>query len=166
MTNTKRTLVAFAVCFLSCGLSVAGNDEDPSFQLPTARAVPVVYGGSEALRHALDAGLALPTAFIENRGQWRNGSRFTVRRAGFDASLHPDGIRFELGTRQGERRGFKLSFVGASSTARLVGEKRFAGEHSFFLGNDKNAWRARVPPLPRKPGPPPQHPPQTSGSPT
>ena len=87
---------------------------------------------------------SLPTTFVENQGQWRNGSRFAVRRGAVNAALHADRIRFELAASGASRKAFELHFVASSEATRLSGERQLAGEHAFFLGNDKKNWCAHV----------------------
>ncbi len=39
----------------------------------------------------------------------------------------------------------KMTFEGDAYVPEIVGEKKFAGHHNYFLGNDESRWRTDVP---------------------
>ena len=38
-----------------------------------------------------------------------------------------------------------MTFEGDASVPEIVGEKKFAGHHNYFLGSDESRWRTGVP---------------------
>lgn len=97
---------------------------------------------------AASALAALPLAFVENQGQWHEDSRFVARRGRLTASLERDGIRLWFATRSSsadEDSQLKLVFENAAPDVRPEGEQRLGSTHNFFMGNDPDRWRRRVP---------------------
>ncbi|MHC4079589.1 MAG: DUF7948 domain-containing protein, partial [Planctomycetota bacterium] len=39
----------------------------------------------------------------------------------------------------------KMTFEGDAHVPEIVGEKKFAGHHNYFLGNDESRWHTDVP---------------------
>jgi hypothetical protein len=91
---------------------------------------------------AIATAAALPSDFIENRGQWSGLERFVARRGAIAVALEPHAIRLRLGL--ANPAALTLTFEGAASRATLLGEDRQPTLYNFYSGNDPSAWRTNV----------------------
>ncbi|MCI0589469.1 MAG: hypothetical protein L0323_21855 [Planctomycetes bacterium] len=91
--------------------------------------------------------LRLPIVFVENRGQWDESVRFLARRPREVARLERDALAVHLDrSTEGRARGLFVRLVFEDARpARLRGEDRQEGAHSFFQGADPSKWRAGLP---------------------
>jgi hypothetical protein len=93
---------------------------------------------------AAAAAAALPDhLFIENHGQWDGPVRFAAWDGQSSASFTPTGIR--LANAASGRVAVDLTFEGASSRTKLIGESKQAGHFNFYVGDDASRWRSDVP---------------------
>jgi hypothetical protein len=84
----------------------------------------------------------LPLDFVENRGQWNARTKFVARKGSAAAAFERAAMKLYVG--KGSRAPLSLTFEGASSEARVVGEGARRGRYNFFLGDDPARWRAGV----------------------
>lgn len=102
-----------------------------------------------------------PRAFIENRGQWSNGSLFQMRRGNSVVAVQRDGFTIQM-LRIGEyglplrRRGeprpdgtvrgwnLRLRFLGANPSAIVEGVDELPGVHNWLRGSDPSGWVTKV----------------------
>jgi hypothetical protein len=84
----------------------------------------------------------LPLDFVENRGQWNARTKFVARKGSAAAAFERTAMKLYVG--KGGRAPLSLTFEGASSEARVVGEGERRGRYNFFLGDDPARWRAGV----------------------
>jgi hypothetical protein len=125
-----HTRVGVSSCALAALAIVAGWAHAASAALPASGPTPPAIA-------------ALPTDFVENRGQWADSTRFIAWKGNIVASLERDAIRVRLGA--DPAGSVSLKFEDASPDARLQGESERSGYYNFFLGNDRERWRSRVP---------------------
>src|SRR6476646_8680574 len=96
-----------------------------------------------------------PNAFVENRGQWQNGSLFQMRRGNSIVAVGRDGFTIQMlrleadGTRK-RRPGATsstasvfgwnvgLRFVGSSPAAQVEGLDELPGDYNWLIGNDRS----------------------------
>ena len=84
----------------------------------------------------------LPFDFVENRGQWNGRTEFVATKGLAAAAFERTAMKLYVG--KGGRAPLSLTFEGASSKARVVGERERRGRYNFFLGDDPARWRAGV----------------------
>jgi hypothetical protein len=106
--------------------------------------------------------LSTPRAFVENRGQWGNGSLFQMRRGNSVVAVTRDGFTIQMLRMDGASTGngdvdevdrsasvsgwnVELEFRGASLLARVEGVEPLPGIHNYLLGNDPTRWVTYVP---------------------
>ncbi len=89
------------------------------------------------------AAAVLPIDFIENQGQWDEGTRFVARGPSVAARFGRD--RLVLRAQGLASAEVTLAFEGAASTVRMTGETRRTGRYNFYVGADPAAWRSNVP---------------------
>ncbi len=131
-------LVAAAVAFASAGAAPAvGRGALAS----TARG----EASAPSAGHAAAAAepLALPVAFIENRGQWAPAVRFAAATGDGALFVTDDGLTL---VRRGEAPGVThLRFDDADPRAAVVPGARLPGVAHFLRGNDPRGWVTGVP---------------------
>ncbi|MCI0588498.1 MAG: hypothetical protein L0323_16835 [Planctomycetes bacterium] len=89
-----------------------------------------------------------PVAFIENRGQWGESSRFVARSGAVTTGIEAGGLRLALLRREEDRWDgavVRLAFEGACAGVRVEGKARAPGSHNFLLGAEPSRWRVEVP---------------------
>ncbi len=93
-------------------------------------------------------GVASPASavigFIENRGQWDDAARYFTRGAGGSAYLTAEGIYVGF---MDETAGYVtcIRFEGAQLPSSVEGRDELVTRYNFFIGNDPERWRSRVP---------------------
>ncbi len=100
--------------------------------------------------------------FVPNLGQWKHRARFVHRSGPMTLFLEdrgwvinlierpakpkarPDEPRFLTGHKEANQKvrgvALKMTFEGDAYVPDVVGEKKFAGHHNYFLGNDDSRW--------------------------
>jgi hypothetical protein len=96
----------------------------------------------------------LPLSFIENRGQWDERARFSVRGPEMAVFFTPHSFAIDLAGRQ-ERStassdrithaGVFLTFEGADEGVVLEGVDPLPGRYNYFIGRDPSQWHTEVP---------------------
>ena len=92
----------------------------------------------------------LPLGFEENQGQVNRQVRYLARGQGFAVFFTQDGAVLQLGksspgTRTANADMVRLKLLGASLQARISAADRLPGYTSYFLGNDPQQWRTKIP---------------------
>lgn len=101
-----------------------------------------------------------PRAFVENRGQWANGSHFQMRRGNSLVAVRPDGftiqmLRIDRNARDHGADGrdepatvsgwnLALTFRGASPDAVVRGTDELPGVYNYLRGSDRSEWVTKV----------------------
>jgi hypothetical protein len=143
---------------LALATSPAVREPDPGPGAPTA---PPAVAGNDLLKR-------LPFTFVENLGQWPEGTRFLGRRGGAvavhlerkaivlqllgrDAARREEPLsprsRLEGRVEAGERllvANARLRFEGSRDDVCLAGRDETPTFYNFFLGNDPARWRMGV----------------------
>ncbi len=111
--------------------------------------------------------------FVPNLGQWNHRARFVHRSGPMTVFLEDRGWVINLVERPAKPKAtphepvspdthkgmpgdgevdqkirgvaLRMTFEGDSYVPEIVGEKKFAGHHNYFLGNDESRWRTGVP---------------------
>ncbi len=112
-----------------------------------------------------------PGFFVPNLGQWNHPARFVHRSGPMTLFLEDRGWVLDLVERPVERKNgphepgssdahqampgdgevdrkirgvaLKMTFEGDAHFPEIVAEKKLAGHHNYFLGNDESRWRRR-----------------------
>lgn len=103
----------------------------------------------------------LSLGFVENRGQWVDPIRYSIRAPGISAQLRDDGVAWMLHSRDARPRDprdraaapattplaapLAMTFAGAALPLRLEPEDRQEAYANFFIGNDRSRWASHVP---------------------
>ncbi len=112
-----------------------------------------------------------PGHFVPNLGQWDHPASFVHRSGPMTLFLQERGWVVDLverpiepeaetrepgaihrpmpgdGSQDQKIRGvaLRMTFTGDAHVPEILGEKKLAGHHNYFLGNDENRWRTDVP---------------------
>ena len=96
-------------------------------------------------RHAPGA----PSAFVENRGQWRADYVYAARLPGMSVALEKRGFRLGIVRKRGDTaRGatVALRFDGTDGREPMLRpESKLPGKHNYLTGKDPECWRTGVP---------------------
>ncbi len=102
-----------------------------------------------------------PVAFVENKGQWDDGSKYRVNipnglmrltASGFIYNFR-DAKDLEKANEVLEATGenikvkghtYKVNFIGANKNSRFTGENKKNNYNNYFIGNDKSKWASNV----------------------
>ncbi len=129
----QRFMLCLAtLCLAAPGLSLVAGDR-PERALPAA----------------LEEG-SVESAWVENRGQWREGVDFVFRSGSVRAWLGEGALWIErralIGAREDTVRAHAVRLtIEAGSLEGAVGLKRASGERSYLLGDDRSRWTEGVP---------------------
>ncbi|HRP89570.1 MAG TPA: gliding motility-associated C-terminal domain-containing protein [Edaphocola sp.] len=102
-----------------------------------------------------------PISFIENKGQWDDGSKYRISIPNGLMRLTPKGFIYnfrdakdlEKANEAMEANGaniqvkghtYLVNFVGASSNSKFVGQQRQANYSNYFIGNEAKKWASNV----------------------
>jgi hypothetical protein len=121
----------------------------PLFLLLLFSSAAVAQGGASGderigeSRLRARAHTALEFQFAENIGQWKSAIRFSGRAGSSSVTFGADRVGFRYRVRdRGVEREYHLSteFVGALSTARVIGEESTGARFNYYLGADRSTW--------------------------
>jgi len=88
----------------------------------------------------------LPLYFEANQGQTDPQVRFLARGGGHTLFLTPTEAVLVLTKQDPSLQAvLRMTFVGASPQAQIMGQREVAGKVNYFLGNDPAKWRTNVP---------------------
>jgi hypothetical protein len=92
---------------------------------------------------------ALPTIFERNEGQWPSEVKFGARGHGITAAFTNQGFTLSARARDDAAKEFlqaiEFDFFPEGGGSEPQGEKKLPGIRNYFLGNDPEKWRSRVP---------------------
>ena len=88
----------------------------------------------------------LPIAFERNLGRADGKVKFLLHSGGAALSLSSSEAVLTLHSRKSRlARQVRMKIVGANPTAEAIGLEKLPGNVNYFLGNDPQRWRTRVP---------------------
>src|SRR2546430_6629697 len=88
----------------------------------------------------------LPLYFEANQGQSDPQVRFLARGGGHTLFLTPTEAVLVLTKQDPSLQAvLRMTFMGASPQAQIMGQREVAGKVNYFLGNDPAKWRTNVP---------------------
>ena len=82
----------------------------------------------------------IPLRFEENQGQIASSVKYFCRGGKAVVGLSEKEIQLAVG-----KRSVKMEFVGASNEVSLYGVNKLPGKVNYYLGNDSQRWKTKVP---------------------
>src|SRR5438309_900804 len=142
-TRSFRILVCVALILSLLTFNAAVSPGLTSVTVATA--APLSFDTATRARVNATYG-RLPLYFEANQGQSDPQVRFLARGGGHTVFLTPTEAVLVL-TKQDPslQTVLRMTFMGASPQAQIMGQREVAGKANYFLGNDPAKWRTNVP---------------------
>src|SRR5438876_7907036 len=142
-TRSFRILVCVALILSLLTFNAAVSPGLTSVTVATA--APLSF--DTATRARLNATYGrLPLYFEANQGQSDPQVRFLARGGGHTLFLTPTEAVLVLTKQDPSLQAvLRMTFMGASPQAQIMGQREVAGKVNYFLGNDPAKWRTNVP---------------------
>ena len=142
-TRSFRILVCVALILSLLTFNAAVSPGLTSVTVATA--APLSFDTATRARVNATYG-RLPLYFEANQGQSDPQVRFLARGGGHTLFLTPTEAVLVL-TKQDPslQTVLRMTFMGASPQAQIMGQREVAGKANYFLGNDPAKWRTNVP---------------------
>ena len=87
----------------------------------------------------------LPLRFEPNQGQSISDAKFIAQGRGFSALFKENGADFLFAGHTATSSPLRVRLLNASATAAVSAEKHLPGTVSYFIGSDREKWRAGLP---------------------
>jgi hypothetical protein len=143
----KRHAIMFAL--VAVGLTTfVQSARGPALSQPlagdAAAAAAAATVDAATKQEALDAYDRLPLAFVPNAGQADARVRYQAQAGGASFYFTQRAAVFSFAKKE-QGVTLRLSFLGASPTARIGGERPGPGRANYLIGNDPAEWRTGLP---------------------
>jgi len=142
------------------GIDVSGGAPQGATSTSLAATKPIGSGEGRvrATREVIDraasrSGAArqlarMPMVFVENDGQWPADVKLAARGHGLSAAFTDRGMTLSAPAKDEKGKdsvqAVSFEFVRDGDGCKPKGERRIAGVHNYFLGNDPSKWHAGV----------------------